>query len=273
MRTIFVRLTLIMLMISLGVFMAPKSFAINDFESGVHGFTVDADAYNVNWESRRTQNTYYQGNVTTTVNTYIGIARSKYVISDGRTVATVMVKSIVNPRAFSYTTTFLWITNHHTGYAIMDELSYTAQLTGFEMVDVDPKNTPSTNTYNIGVNAGLTASTANGGTFGGSLGISASTTFTVSALKITNQSISADGLGKTVFEYVDPLWRWEWERLSYAHYESTQRSAYTVFKSSTRQYKTFIINVKTDAISQAPNYWTDFLGFKSSSSYHASILI
>src|SRR5690606_21375944 len=25
------------------------------------GFTVDADAYNVNWESRRTQNTCYQG--------------------------------------------------------------------------------------------------------------------------------------------------------------------------------------------------------------------
>lgn len=54
MRTIFVRLTLVVLMVSLGLILAPKSFSINDFESGVHGFTVDADSYNVNWESRRT---------------------------------------------------------------------------------------------------------------------------------------------------------------------------------------------------------------------------
>lgn len=156
----------------------------------------------------------------------------------------------------------------------MDELSYTAQLSGFEMVDVDPKNTPSTNTYSIGVNTGLNASTSNGGTFGGNLGITASTTFTVSALKIINQSISADGIGKTVFKYVKSFWRWEWDRLSYAHYESTQRAAYTVFKSSTRQYKTLIINVKTDAISQEPNYWSNILGYKSQpSSYYASIYI
>lgn len=249
-----------------------KVFAASHPESGLHGFTVDSDSYDIAWDSRRTLNVYQNGSVKGTVTTYVGVAHSKYVISSGKRISTVMVRSIINPKKYTYTKQVLWWTETVTEYGAVDQISYEMDFDTTELIDVSPKNTPTSNTYSIGVNAGISASTSNGGTFGGSLGISASQTFTADALKIINRSDTSSNLAKTSFEYQDSIYRWNWERDSYNFYESEQKAAYSV-GVTTRKYYYLIIFAEFNSKDTTPCYFQDNLNKHSSSSYHALIYV
>lgn len=272
MKVIKKLLVIILLFVGIAIVFNHPTQAANDPESSIHGFSVDNGAYTVNWDSRRTLNVYQSGAVKGTITTYVGVAHSNFVLSNGKHVSTIMIRSIVTPKKYTYTEKVLWWTNTITEYGTADELKYTMNFGSTELMDVDPKNQPTSNTYSIGVNAGLSASTSNGGTYGGSLGISASQTFTADALKIYNLSDTSANIASTSYQYQNSVWRWNWERDSYNFYESEQKAAYAVATTS-RRYVTLIIYASFNSADATPSYWQNNLTKYSDNSYYASIYV
>jgi hypothetical protein len=248
------------------------TFAATHPESSIHGFTVDDSAYNISWDARRTQNAYQNGAIKGTVTTYVGVARSKFYLSNNKQVSTVMIRSIVTPKKYTYEQKVLWWTNTITEYGMVRELKYSMNFDTFELLDVSPKNAPTSNNYTIGINAGLSATTANGGSFGGSLGISASQTFTANALNVVNLSDTSNNFASTSYRYQISIWRADWQRNSYAFYESEQKAAYAI-ASNSRAYRYLYIYATFDSADAEPNWWQNILSKNSSTTYAAIIYV
>jgi len=243
-------------------------------ESSIHSFSVETDAYNVNWESRRTLNVYCEGKVKGTITIYVGVARSKFFLSSGKQLSTVMIRAIITPKNYTYTRKVLWWTETVTEYGIIDELSYNMdfQTINAELLDVSPKNTPTSSIYNVGINAGVSGTTANGGSIGANLGISASQSFIANALKIINKSDTSVNNAGTLYQYLFSSWRWNWERNSYNFYESEHKAAYSV-GLITRQYCYLDVKAVFNSADSEPGWWQNYLGKYNSSLYMAIIYV
>ena len=258
-RIIVLRVLVIVTMCAIYLSLTPTAFATNHQESNIHGFQANQDVYNISWGSRRTLNVFRFSQLQGTISTYIGVARSKApLLSSGKYVTTIMTRSIINPKLITVSRQVLWWTETDYYYGQTNELKYAIDFDGYaELMDVSPKNQPTSNTYSIGVNAGINASSSNGGTVGGSLGVSASQTFVASALNITNLSDTSVDFASTRYSYPASIFRWDWERNSYGHYESEQKAAYSV-ASSVRNYVPLVISASFTYTTQTPNYWQNF---------------
>lgn len=229
-------------------------------ESLIHGYSVDEDQYEINWSSQYVLSVYENDEVKGTVTTYVGVAHSKFSLSSGKKASIVMIKSIINPVKYTYKQKILWWTRNVTEYGVASKLNYTMNFYSrdAEIMDVSPKNQPSSNTYSVGTNLGINASS----TPGVNLGVSASQTFTANALKITNESNRHNRKAATSFEYRVSPFRFDWERDSYNFYESEQKASYTV-ASTRRDLGVLFVTAEFDSVNSTPSHWQNYLSKKS----------
>jgi len=247
MKLILKRLLIIVNFSVLGFLFGNQAFAAyHHHESTTHGFNVEAENYNIYWYKKVELEVYEHGVEKGVVTFYIGTATSKAKLSNGKTTTTIMIRAIVTPKKYTYNKKFLWWDQKITEYGIIDELKVYAQFYDTDLLDVTPKNNPTSNSYTVGISGDSDG-----------FGISASRTFTQDALTITNLSRTSDNYAGTRFKYNQSSFRGDWQKNSYAFYESEQAMAYTLETKYKIHY--IVVYARFNSVDTTPGWYQDRL--------------
>lgn len=166
----------------------PTVNAQTDPITSAYGFTIVSDMFDVKWKSRevmsvRKKSTASSNNTQTigTVTTVVGIASYKGSTNNTpyENIDVILVENTMTPKKASYYKKYWFFgerTKTWTEYGMSEDLIVKSNLGNIDLMAYSPKTTYKQSEYTVGINMGY--STSNGG----SVGISASESFTLGAI-------------------------------------------------------------------------------------------
>lgn len=204
--------------------------------SDTFDFKANTEVYNAKWKEIETIIVTHDNGKTIGIDSFfVGVAYSKFRLSNGKSLSTVMIKGVMTPMKYEYQKKVLWWTETKTEYGMSKQLSFSMPFeydkdmskTDISLLDVSPKNVPISSSYTVGINFGVSSEQ---GEIKTEFGISASKTFTQNSLNIINESNTPLKIAKTSYDY--QLVNNSSEALNYVFFETEQRAAYSVSTSN-----------------------------------------